>query len=176
MRHRLTPSVLGLALLGGVASSPLMAQVRLLEAGIICPRISSGELIDAPGTEAGVIRRIEQGLGFDLGARTVPTMTNLSFGFRTTLKPGAPLQPVTIVVTHPPMGDRGITRQEWSDTMWPGDTNLNLFTFEHDYEKVSGPWAFAIEIEGDTVVEVAFEVTEDGGRGPVEAACFQFMS
>lgn len=176
MRDRLTLPTLCLALLGGAFATAASAQVRLVEAGIICPRISAGELVEAPGTEAGVIRRIEEGLGFDLPARTVPTMDNLSFGFRTALKDGASAQNVTIVVIHPPMGERGVMREEWPDTIWPGDTNMNLFTFEHDYEKVTGPWSFSIEIDGAPVVQVAFEVTDDGGRGPVEAACFQFMS
>ncbi|WGH79203.1 DUF3859 domain-containing protein [Jannaschia ovalis] len=172
MRHRLIGLAAGLVLLAG----PAAAQVRLLEAGIICPRISTGELVEAPGTEAGHIRRIEEGLGFDLAARTVPTMDNLSFGFRTALKDGAPATDVTIVVTHPPMGPRGVTREEWPDTLFPGQTNLNLFTFELDYEKVPGPWTFAVEVAGRPVVSVPFEVTREGARGPVEAACFQFMS
>lgn len=155
---------------------PASAQVRLVEAGIVCPRITTGELIEAPGTEAGVIRRIERSTTFDLDARVVPTMTNLGFGFRTELEPGAQAQDVMIVVTHPPMGERGVKREEWPDLLLPGQTNLNLFTFEHDYEKVPGPWTFAIEIEGETIVQVDFDVTEDGGRGPVEQACFQFMS
>ena len=172
MRYRLNLLALCLVLWGGATD----AQVRLVEAGIICPRISTGELVEAPGTEAGVIRRIEEGTGFDLFDRIVPTMDNLSFGFRTALKDGAPAQPVTIVVTHPPMGDRAVTREEWPDTLQPGTTNLNLFTFEHDYEKVVGDWTFAIEIDGRTVVSVGFTVTADGGRGPVEQACLQLMS
>lgn len=172
MRHRLTALAAGLALL----AVPAAAQVRLIEAGIICPREARGELIEAPGTEAGHIRQIEEGVGFDLFARTVPTMDDLSFGFRTALKPGTGPTPVTVVVTHPPMGPRGVTREEWQDVMVPGETSLNLFTFEMDYEKVEGPWTFSIEIDGAPVVRVPFEVTREGGRGPVERACFQFMS
>ncbi|MGB3407985.1 MAG: DUF3859 domain-containing protein [Jannaschia sp.] len=152
------------------------AQVRLVEAGIICPRISSGTMIEAPGTEAGFIRQIEQGLEFDLADRIVPTMDNLSFGFRTALKEGTEAQDVTVVVTHPPMGPRRVEREEWRDTIYPGVTNMNVFTFEHDYEKVEGGWTFGIEIDGQAVVTVAFEVTRDAARGPVEQACFQFMS
>ncbi|MFO6465494.1 DUF3859 domain-containing protein [Jannaschia sp. KMU-145] len=172
MRHRLIPLAAALALSGSAAA----AQVRLVEAGIVCPRITTGELIEAPGTEAGVIRQIEYGTAFDLNARRVPTMDDLSFGFRTALKDGASTQVVTVVVTHPPMGPRGVEREEWTDTIVAGTTNLNLFTFEHDYEKVTGPWTFAIEIEGVPVVSVPFEVTDEGARGPVEQVCFQFMS
>lgn len=152
------------------------AQVMLLEAGIVCPRIVTGEMVEAPDTEIGAIRRIDQGLAFDLDARDVPTMTNLSFGFRVGLEAGVPPQEVTIVVTHPPMGERAVTRQSWPDTLVPGEDNMNVFTFEYEYEKVPGPWTFEIEVDGATVVAVPFEVTEEGARGPVEAACFQFMS
>lgn len=173
MRDRVTGLAVGLLLLGAGAAA---AQVRLVEAGIICPRASSGDLVEAPGTEAGFIRQIEQGLAFDLFSRTVPTMDDLSFGFRTALKEGAAPQDVTIVVTHPPMGARGVVREEWSDTIRPGVANLNLFTFEQEYEKVPGRWTFGIEIDDVPVVTVAFDVTQDGGRGPVERACFRFMS
>ncbi|PWJ20974.1 DUF3859 domain-containing protein [Jannaschia seohaensis] len=157
-------------------ASPAAAQVQLLEAGIVCPRTTKGELIEAPDTEVGAIRLIEGGVVFDLNARTVPTMSNLSFGFRIGLKESAPAQDVTIVVTHPPMGDRGVTRQSWGKSLLPGEAGLSIFTFEYDYEKVPGPWTFGVEIEGETAIEVPFQVTEEGGRGPVEAACFRFMS
>lgn len=172
MRHRLAAATLGLAALSGAAA----ADVRLLEAGIICPREARGELIEAPGTEAGHIRRIEEGLVFDLPDRIVPAMDDLSFGFRTALKPGAPPRAVTVVVTHPPMGPRGVEREEWEDVIGIGTNSLNLFTFEEDYEKVPGPWAFSIEIDGVPVVTVPFEVTAGTGRGRVEQACFQFLS
>ncbi len=157
-------------------ATPAAAQVRLSDAGIICPRESRGDLVEAPGTEAGHIRRIEEGLSFDLPDRIVPTMDQLSFGFRTELKPGTPALDVTVVVTHPPMGERGVEREEWSDTIQPGTSSLNLFTFELDYEKVPGDWAFSIEVGGEPVVTVPFTVTETDGRGPVERTCFQFLA
>ncbi|CTQ50064.1 DUF3859 domain-containing protein [Jannaschia donghaensis] len=157
-------------------ATPLAAQVRLVDAGIICPRPTDGALVDAPGTESGFIRQIEAGLTFDLPDRTVPTLDQLGFGFRTELKPGASETDVTVVVTHPPMGDRGVEREEWRDTIVPGTTNMNLFTFELEYEKVPGPWTFSIEIDGTPVVTVPFEVTETENQGRVERACFQFLS
>ncbi|MEL7184301.1 MAG: DUF3859 domain-containing protein [Pseudomonadota bacterium] len=164
--------LVALAFMGSTAH----AGIRLIEAGIVCPRPTEGELVQAPGTEAGVIRKIKGSLFFDLNGRTVPTLDELSFGFRTGLKPGTPPQDVTIVVTHPPMGPRGIEREEWSDVLMPGVNNLNLFTFEHDYEKVPGDWTFAIEVDGQPVVSVAFQVTDTGGDGSVEETCFQFLS
>ncbi len=172
MRHRLIDLALALAAL----AAPAGAQVRLVEAGIVCPREPTGAFEDAPGTEAGAIRRIEEAVVFDLPDRNVPTITNLSFGLRAALDPGAEATDVTIVVEHPPMGERDVTRQEWDDTILPGGGSISLFTFEEAYEKVPGPWRFSIEAGGATLVEVAFEVTAEDGRGAVERACFQFLS
>ncbi len=174
MRHRLIPAILSLV----VAASPgdVAADVRLVEAGIICPRESSGELVPAPRTEAGHIRLIDESLGFDLLSRTVPTMDGLSFGFRTELEPGVDLRDVTVVVTHPPMGAAEVVREEWDDVLAANDASLNLFTFEEAYEKVPGIWTFAIEVDGQPVVTVPFEVTKTDGRNEVERACFQFLS
>lgn len=157
-------------------AAPAAAQVRLIDAGIICPRDSDGALIDAPGTETGFIRQIDEGLSFDLPDRVVPTIDQLSFGFRTALKAGASETPITVIVTHPPMGERGVERQEWKDTLVPGGGSMNLFTFEFDYEKVPGSWAFSIEVDDQVVVTVPFEVTETANQGRIEQACFQFLS
>ena len=171
------PALPTLALmLAALQTSPAFAQVRLIDAGIICPRESSGQLVDAPGTESGFIQQIDQGMTFDLPDRTVPTLDKLSFGFRTGLKPGEPAQEVVVVVTHPPMGVRGQTRQEWSDVITPGATSLNMFTFDEDYEKVVGAWTFSIEIGDQPAVTVAFDVTETENQGRIEQTCFQFLS
>ena len=173
MRDRLIPAVL--ASIGVASPGTAPADVRLIEAGIICPRDSDGALVDAPRTEAGQIRIVDESLGFDLLTRTVPTMDDLSFGFRTELEPGVIVRDVTIVVTHPPTGEAGVVREEWDDVFAAGDARLNLFTFEEAYEKIPGTWTFSIEIEGRTVVSVPFEITEDR-RDEVERACFQFLS
>lgn len=184
MRHRLTPPLSGSGLLAGAFTLLLAifvtydasAQVRLVEAGIVCPRPVEGELADAPNTEAGHIRRITDITTFDLLDRTVPALTDLSFGFRIELAPGLPDQAITVVIEHPPLGPRRVTRQEWEDTILRNGRSLNLFTFEFDYEKVPGPWTFSIEIDDAPVVSVAFEVVTDGGSGRVEQTCFQFLS
>lgn len=167
------PIALAAALL---LAAPAAAQVRLVDAGIICPRESDGAMIVAPGTEAGFIRQIEANLAFDLPDRTVPTMDQLAFGLRVALKPGSGELPVTVVLTHPPMGARGIERQEWFDTLAPDTTSMNLFTFEFDHEKVPGDWTFGIEVDGVPAITVPFEVTEAENQGRVERACFQFLS
>jgi hypothetical protein len=157
-------------------SLPVQAQVTLLDAGVVCPRPVRGELIPAPGMEAGVIRIHEEEVGFDTATRRVPLIDLLSFGFRAALDPGQPLQQVTVVITHPPMGDRAMTRQEWQTVIGPGQTKMSLFTFEVPHEKVPGPWTFAIEREGDPLLEVPFDVVVADPGGAVESACFQFMS
>lgn len=183
MRHRLSGTplsslalILGLALSGGALVSEANAQVRLSGSGIVCPRETTGPLVEAPDTEAGFIRQVEGTMAFDLNSHQVPLMTDLSFGIRTELKPGSPPLPITVVVTHPPLGPRGVTRESWPDTVLPGEENVNLFTFEEEYEKVPGRWTFGIEVDGESVVTVPFDVLPEGGRGPIEQACFNFLS
>ena len=48
---------------------------------------------------------------------------------------------------------------------------LASFTFSTMNLRVRNIETVRVEIDG-----FAIDVTEDGGRGPVEAACFQFMS
>lgn len=165
-----------LPVLLGLAALPAAAQVELVEAGVICPRPVTGQLLPAPGMEAGVIRLTEGDVAFDTTARRVPLIDLISFGFRATVGPDEPVQEVTVVITHPPMGERAVTRQEWETVIAPGQVKTSLFTFEVPHEKVPGPWTFGIEREGTRLLDVPFDVVPADGAGPVEAVCFQFMS
>jgi hypothetical protein len=166
------------ALLAALLTSPppAAAQVRLIEAGVVCPREPEGELLPAPGTEMGAIRQIDRPITFDLPAREVPTIPLLSFGFRAALEAGAGPLDVDIVIEHPPLGEGRVTRQVWSDTLWPGEVSTNLFTFEFDHEMVPGDWTFAIETGGARLLSVPFTVVPARASGPVEDACFQFTA
>jgi hypothetical protein len=163
-------------LLLAVLASPAAAEVTLVEAGVICPRPVTGEMQEAPGTEAGFIRLVERDPTFDALSRQVPLIDLMSFGIRAALDAGQGAQPVTVVITHPPMGDRDVTRQEWETVLLPGQVKLSLFTFEAPYEMIPGAWTFGIEQDGERLLDVPFDVVPAGSAGPVESVCFQFMS
>ena len=166
-----------LALLLCLAAPSAAAQVRLIEAGIVCPAERDGTPTPAPGTEAGFITSIEEGLAFDLPDRVVPTMEKLSFGIRVGLKDGTPLLPIRVVTTHPPMGPRSVTRQTYESDIAPGDASLRIYTFDHGYEMVEGRWTFAIEsLGGDVLLEVPFDVVGRFGNARVDDVCLGNLS
>ncbi|KIT18002.1 DUF3859 domain-containing protein [Jannaschia aquimarina] len=173
MRHRLILATL----LACAASLPAQAKVRLVEAGIVCPndRESAGYR-DAPDTEAGRIDLIAEQIEFDLYDRTVPAMEHLSFGFRVQLKADQPETEVTIVVEHPPFGERQVALEQWTQTLVGGESSLNLFTFDYPYEMVPGRWTFSIEIAGQRQVEVPFVVGDRFANANVDQTCLGNLS
>ena len=160
MRHRLRSTLRSAALLG--AAMPAAAQVRLLEAGIVCPRVQEGETRPAPGTQAGYVRMVP-GLSFDMPGRTVPLVPDLAFGIRLELKADAPLE-VTMVTRHPPMGPDGVTEQRHQTTLPAGDSYVRSYSFDFDYEMLPGTWEMGVELDGRTLVSVPFTVTRADDR------------
>ena len=172
MRARLIPLILTV-----LAAAPAAAQVRLVEAGIVCPEIRErAERRPAPDTEAGHVDTLAGEVEFDLPDRAVPLIRHLSFGFRVALDADRPETPLTVVVEHPPFGERQVSRESWVQWVGPGETTMNLFTFDESYEMVAGPWTFAIELDGERLVEVAFEAGVPGAAERVDAVCLSMLS
>jgi hypothetical protein len=158
------------ALLGALAA-PAGAQLRLVEAGIVCPAEREGEMAPAPLTELGEIRLIDEAVSFDLPDRAVPAVQDLSFGLRVALPEGAAPVAAMMRVTHPPMGPRGVVEQMWPLTVAPGGDALNLFTFDLPHEFVQGPWRFAVVVEGEEVVSAEFRVGPPNSNPRVDSVC-----
>jgi hypothetical protein len=175
MRHRLISlaATVALCLSGGGAAGRL----SLVEAGIVCPEVREAvSSRPAPDTEAGRIDTIEGEISFDLSDRTVPLIRHVSFGFRIALDEAGDDADVTIVVEHPPFGERSVSRESWVQPMAAGATAVNLFTFDFPYEMVPGPWTFAAEIDGERLVEVPFDVGTPGASERLDAVCLSMLS
>ena len=164
------------ALLLACAAPAAQAKVRLVEAGIVCPEVREGERRPEPDTESGFIETIEEEVVFDLPDRRVPLMRDLSFGFRVALKDGEPATALTIVVEHPPFGARSVSRESWTHLVEPGGTSTNIFSFDERYEMVEGRWRFAVELEGERVVDVPFDVGAPGAAERVNAVCLTALN
>ena len=147
------------------------AHIRLLEYGVICDIETQGSR-PAPLTESGVLHYIDQTREIDVATAAVPARKGLSFGIRIVLAAGATSDATRIVVTHPPMGKRGVTVESWSTRLTPGVPNLNLFTFEYDYEQVEGRWSFAVVDHSGKVLEQHFDVLPAVSVPAVQEACF----
>lgn len=146
------------------------APVILLDHGVICDVELNGTTT-APMTATGVLNLVDQSRLIDVTTPQVPAHLGLSFGIRTALAPNATLADMQVVVTHPPMGAKAITRQSWFAPLHTGQDALNLFTFEYDHELVLGTWIFQLTFADQVLIEQAFEVLPKGSVPVVQQTC-----
>lgn len=156
-----------LAEVGAFASPP----VTLEGFGVICEVQLQGTR-PAPDTLSGLLNLVDQDRPIDVETLQVPAELGLSFGIRSSLTAGSAVPEVTVVVTHPPMGPNGVTVERWPTPMNFGETSLNLFTFEHEYELAEGAWMFQLERDGEVLLQQPFQVTAPGTVPAVQQACF----
>lgn len=152
---------------GAFVEPPLQLEAH----GVICEVEMQGSR-PAPDTLSGLLNLIDQDRPIDVETLQVPAEMGLSFGIRATLRPGAVMPEVTVVVTHPPMGEEGVTVERWSAAMNFGEPSLNLFTFERAYELVEGDWMFQLESNGAVLLQQPFQVSAPGTVPAVQRACF----
>ena len=128
--------------------------VGAVEAGIFCTE-RTGERTPAPETVSGFVEIVDE---TELRARTftVPASPDLSFGYRAEIladEPGA-----VQILRHPPFRGIGATEQRTAAVLTRGEQRHALYTFDHAYEMVEGPWSFEVVQDGRTLLRVAFEV------------------
>lgn len=119
------------------------------ESGVICPPPTTGER-SAPGTVAGVTHVIEDNPPFVSVQNRVPAVKGIGFGVKASVVFAEGL-PVTMVLTHPPMGAEGVTSQEFTSHL-SGDTrSITFYQFDYAYELLVGRWTMQA-LSGDTVI------------------------
>jgi len=162
-------------LLALLIASPLRAEdvvtsaIADLQAGVIC----APEVIDhvpAPDTVAGVQNVIEGDPPFVTTGRTVPAVIGIGFAIKA-IAAGQDLPDVTIVVTHPPMGENGTRRQSYQSAIWMDDYGLTAWQFEYDYELVTGPWTVEAWAGDRMVYSVTFDVVPPEMMPELARAC-----
>lgn len=134
-----------------------MSPVELIEAGIFCPRQSTGRE-EAPGTERGYIDLIEGESAADFVTTVVPGELGIGFGVRFKTEDGTGSRTVQIVTAHPPFGTPPVTEERYWTTVYDDSSNVSLFTFDYPYEVALGEWTFAVELDGAVVLEQSFMV------------------
>ena len=167
--------VIALAAAALVASAGAsQAGLSLVEAGVVCPEIREAtEQMAAPDTVSGFVDLIDEEVTFDVETRGVPLIRHLSFGMR--VASDAPeVTDITVVIEHPPFGADATTRESWETTVPANGQALHLFSFDYEYEMVAGAWTFAVELDGERVVEVPFTIGVD--PEPVDGVCVGMMS
>lgn len=143
----------------------------LLDYGVICQVTTQGAR-PAPDTLLGEINLIDQSREMDVTTRVVPAKAGISFGIKFALRPGAGARDMMVIVTHPPMGPEGMTRESWTAPIAEGSSSLNLFTFEFPYEMVPGDWVMALEADGERLMEQRFEVVSELAAPGVLSVCY----
>ncbi len=131
--------------------------VQAMKAGIICAPLVIGTN-PAPDTVAGVTNIVEGDPQFISNGRQVPAVLGIGFGVKAQVAGGADLYDVTVTVSHPPMGNAGITRQTYPTAISGSALSLILYQFDFDYELVQGPWTIEAAQQGNVILHVEFEV------------------
>lgn len=160
VKHAFRLVVLGLILAAGPMSAQSIDQLGPLmsafKAGIFCaPTVVS--TAPAPDTVAGVTNVIEEVPPFVSAGRNVPAVLGMGFGILSGSKQGMLLD-VLVVVTHPPMGDDGITRQSYYTQITNVGESMTLYQFDFDYELVQGPWTITATQGDDLLFRAGFTV------------------
>jgi Domain of unknown function (DUF3859) len=154
------------------ASGAALAEgpLKVTEVGIFCPYERNGSVV-APDTVMGTVDLIDD-QPVDVHSTRVPAYLTLAFGARYRLVDGQPDQPATIVITHPPMGPDGITRQSWDMTLRAGDDGLSTYRFDRPDELVLGEWTLQVQVEGRSLMSQSFSVVPPAQAPTAIDMCF----
>ncbi len=139
-----------------LAASPAIAS---LEAGVVCapPPVGSRP---APDTLAGVTHIIAEEPDFVTNARRVPAVLDIGFGVKAQSVNPDGAAPVTVLITHPEMGQTDVTEQSFVTSISGSDPSLTFYQFDYAYEMVLGTWEFTAMSGDEILYSVSFEVVD----------------
>ena len=119
-------------------------------AGMVC--VSGPSTTEAaPGTRLGYIDNVQGDIVMGLATDRIPAIPGLSFGVLSQVADTAGATGVTMIVTHPPMGPEGSTRDTWQRDFFGGSPNASFFQFDFPEELVTGDWTMQAVL-GDRVL------------------------
>ncbi len=132
--------------------------IASLEAGVICA-VEPLRVDPAPDTVSGTKHVIDELPPFVSTGRLVPAVRGVGFGVSARAADPLGIAGATMMVTHPPMGDAGATRQSFP-TGIPGDEpGITFYQFDYGYELLPGRWTLTtISAEGEILFSVPFDV------------------
>ncbi len=141
-----------------------------LWAGVVCgpPVVGSAP---APDTIAGSTHLVDETPPFIAEITQVPAVIGIGFGVKAQALDPMGLNDVTVTVTHPPMGDAGVTRQSYTSWISGTEPSITFYQFDDDYERVTGTWTFTGVRDGVALFSVAFEVVPPQALPGLAEAC-----
>jgi hypothetical protein len=144
--------------------------IALLQAGVLCGPEVVGSA-PAPDTIAGETHIVADQPAFIAETLTVPAVLGIGFGLRAQASDPDGLPDVTIIVTHPPMGPDGITRQSYQSAISGISPSMSFYQFDAAYELVTGRWTFAAEQGGELLFTVSFDVVPPAALPGLASVC-----
>jgi len=161
MRLTLTLAVtllpLALSAQSSLPADMVGARIASLDSGVICAPEVVGQS-PAPGTVAGFTNIIEVDPPFVTGGQLVPAVLGIGFGVRAMTRDVAGLSDVMMTVTHPPMGDDGLTVQQFFTSISGTEQSFTFYQFDQEYELLPGIWTMEAAIDGVVLYHATFEV------------------
>ncbi|WP_322890564.1 MULTISPECIES: DUF3859 domain-containing protein [unclassified Yoonia] len=144
--------------------------IASLRAGVVCgpPVVGSAP---APDTIAGSTHLIEETPPFIAEITQVPAVIGIGFGVKAQAADPDGLSGVTMIVTHPPMGDAGVTRQSYTSWISGTEPSMTFYQFDEDYERVTGTWTFTAVLGDEELFSVDFEVVPPQALPGLAEAC-----
>jgi hypothetical protein len=139
------------------------------EAGVFCAPPTAGTN-PAPDTVAGTTHIVDVTPEFLSNSRQVPAVIGLGFGVLAKAKRDD-LRDVTMIVTHPPMGPDGVTRQSFMTSITADIASMTYYQFDRESELLPGVWTLEAVHEGETVYRARFTVVPPEALPAVAAAC-----
>jgi hypothetical protein len=130
-----------------------------IEAGILCVD-GQGHHEPAPDTRLGYVNIVDGDIVLGLAARRVPAIPGLAFGVVAMVAESGGTAGVSIIVTHPPMGNEGSTRDVWQNDFVTGAQTASFFRFEFPEEQVPGEWTIQAVSDSRVFYTARFQVVD----------------
>ncbi|WP_439155793.1 DUF3859 domain-containing protein [Yoonia sp.] len=144
--------------------------IASLQAGVICPPPTVGNA-PAPGTIAGTTHIIANDPPFLSASRRVPAVLGIGFGIKALAADNVGIEDVTVVVTHPPMGDGQVVTQQFITRISGVSPSITFYQFDHDFELIQGMWTMVGVAKNRVLYSVTFEVTAPGDIPELAGIC-----
>jgi len=142
---------------GQAAPDMVSSEIAVIDIGILCAP-DAVTTSPAPNTLAGITHVIGDAPQFVANSQIVPAAFGVGFGVRSRARRAEGLDNVTIVITHPPMGDSGTTVQSYTTGIGGGGGSFSFYQFHYAYELQTGPWTFSAMRNNKPLYTVSFEV------------------
>lgn len=162
MSGRAAVAVMAVLITGCSVSDSIVERTVITQYGLFA--MENANIQAAPETAAGKVHMVQKLPTLIATTDRVPRKKGTTFGYQFTVegKPNKSPLDVTIVVEHPPFRKPGATetstRDGWNQTVGVGVTSYAGWTFDEEWEMVTGTWTIRVFYGPRMLTEKAFTV------------------